>query len=148
MIMITTDRTRIAALTLAAVAVFTFAGGGAAQASPAIPLTTGQETPAPSNGGAHGFFSYEIGEGELCYTLEVKGLTTPAVAAHVHLGPGTSRDPSSCRSSSRTTRASRSTPACRQTKQCSTRSRTNPGAYYINVHTSMNTPGEVRGQLK
>jgi hypothetical protein len=29
----------------------------------------------------------EIGEGELCYTLEVTGLTTPAVAGHIHLAP-------------------------------------------------------------
>ena len=123
MIMITTDRTRIAAaLTLAAVAALTLAGASAAQASPAIPLNTGQETPAPTNGGAHGFFSYEIGEGELCYTLEVKGLTTrrsPRMSTRAAPErPGTRRRATS---SSRTTRASRSTPACRQTRRCSTR---------------------------
>ena len=149
MIMITTDRTRItAALTLAAVAALTLAGASAAQASPAIPLNTGQETPAPTNGGAHGFFSYEIGEGELCYTLDVKGLTTPAVAAHVHLAPrnvpgpvvvplvienDTSFEVDTC------------VPADQAVLDAIAES---PRAYYINVHTSMNMPGEVRGQLK
>ena len=149
MIMITTDRTRIAAaLSLAAVATFILAGASAAQASPAIPLNTGQETPAPTNGGAHGFFSYEIGEGELCYTLEVKGLTTPAVAAHVHLAPrnvpgpvvvplvienDTSFEVDTC------------VPADQAVLDAIAAS---PRAYYINVHTSMNMPGEVRGQLK
>src|SRR5262245_27642112 len=87
MSMITSGRTRIAALTLAVGVALGLVGVGAAQAAPAIPLTTGQEVPAPTDGGAHGFFSYELGEGELCYTLDVTGLTTPAVAAHVHRSP-------------------------------------------------------------
>ena len=69
-------------------AAFTFAGAGAAQAAPAIPLTGGQETPRPNDFGAHGWFSYEIDGTEFCYTLEVDGaLRRRAVAAHVHVAP-------------------------------------------------------------
>ena len=146
--MITTRRHQAAALTLAAAAALTFAGAGAAQAAPAIPLNTGQESPAPTDGGAHGFFSYEIGEGELCYTLEVTGLTTPAVAAHIHVAPrnvpgpivvplvvenDTSFEVDTC------------VPAEQEVLDAIAE---NPKDYYINVHTSRNMPGEVRGQLK
>jgi len=146
--MLKTHRTRTTALALAAAAALTFAGAGAAQAAPAIPLTTGQEVPAPTDGGAHGFFSYEIGEGELCYTLEVTGLTTPAVAAHIHVAPrnvpgpvvvplvivnDTSFEVDTC------------VPADQAVLDAIEE---DPSAYYVNVHTSMNQPGEVRGQLK
>ena len=79
---------RSATIGLAAIGAL-FGGAGAAQAAPtgpAIPLNTGQEAPAPSVGGAHGKFSYGIGGSELCYTIEVTHLSTPAVAAHIHLG--------------------------------------------------------------
>jgi hypothetical protein len=146
--MITTHRTRTAVLALAGAAALTFAGAGAAQAAPAIPLTTGQEVPAPTDGGAHGFFSYEIGEGELCYTLEVTGLTTPAVAAHIHVAPrnvpgpvvvplvivnDTSFEVDTC------------VPADQEVLDAIAE---DPGAYYVNVHNSMNPGGEIRGQLK
>ena len=80
---------RIAALTIAAAAAFTFAGAGAAQGAPAIPLTGGQESPRPNDFGAHGSFSYEIDDAlnEFCYTLDVTGLSAPATAAHVHVAP-------------------------------------------------------------
>ena len=146
--MITRTRARTAALTLAAAAAFTFAGAGAAQAAPAIPLTGGQETPRPNNFGAHGSFSYEIDGNEFCYTLEVSGLSAPAVAAHVHLAPRhvagpvvvpltvpaeTSFEVSSCTTADAALLADIAA---------------NPSGYYVNVHTSMNPPGETRGQLR
>ena len=146
--MITKRRARTAALTLAAVAAFTFAGAGAAQASPAIPLTGGQEAPAPNAFGAHGWFSYVLDGTEFCYTLEVEGLSTPAVAAHVHVGErnvagpvvipldivsATSFEISACETIS---------------AMLAGAIEDDPGAYYVNVHTPMNQPGEIRGQLK
>src|SRR5688500_12857661 len=87
MITIRTARTSALVLTIAALM---FGVAGPAQAappdSPAIPLNTGQETPRPSVGGAHGKFSYEINGSQLCYTIEVTGLSTPAAAAHIHRG--------------------------------------------------------------
>jgi hypothetical protein len=125
---------------------------GVAQAAPpdtpAIPLNTGQESPAPSVGGAHGKFSYDIDGTELCYSIEVTGLSAPAVAAHIHIGernvpgpvvvpltvpPATTFEVSACTTASATLLAA---------------IQADPSAYYINVHTSTNPPGEVRGQLK
>jgi hypothetical protein len=144
---------RASALTLAlATAAVMFAGAGAAQAappdSPAIPLNTGQETPAPSVGGAHGKFSYEIDGSSLCYTIAVTGLSTPAVAAHIHLGerniPGPIVVPLVV-----PTETSFETSACTTAGPALLAAiEANPSAYYVNVHTSMNLPGEVRGQLK
>ena len=54
--------------------------------APAIPLNTEQETTG-SDTGASGFFSYTIQGSLLCYTLEVRGLSLPAVAAHIHIAP-------------------------------------------------------------
>ena len=151
--MITTRTARTAALTLAAIAVLTFGGAVAAQAappeSPAIPLNTGQEAPAPTPGGAHGSFSYEIVGDDLCYTVEVTGLSTPAVAAHIHVAPRNVPGPivvhlvvpneTSFETSNCTLDVN---PAILAAIDA------NPKDYYINVHTSMNMPGEVRGQLK
>ena len=78
--MITKRRARTAALTLAAVAAFTFAGAGAAQASPAIPLTGGQETPRPTAFGAHGSFSYEIDGNRVL--LHARGRSGLSAAGH------------------------------------------------------------------
>ena len=146
--MITKRRARTAALTLAAVAAFTFAGTGAAQASPAIPLTGGQETPSPTAFGAHGSFTYEIDGNQFCYTLEVSGLSAAASAAHVHVSPRnvagpvviplavpaqTSFDVSACTTADPMLLAA---------------IEADPGAYYVNVHNANNPPGEIRGQLK
>jgi hypothetical protein len=149
--MITTRTACASALTLA-IAALMFAGAGAAQAappdSPAIPLNTGQETPAPSVGGAHGTFSYEIDGSALCYTIAVTGLSTPAVAAHIHLAernvPGPVVVPLvvPAQTSFETSACTTADPALLSAIEA------DPGAYYVNVHTSMNPPGEVRGQLK
>ena len=146
--MITKRRTRTAALTLAAAAAFTLVGSAAATAAPAIPLTIGQETPKPDAAGAHGSFSYEIGEGELCYTLDVTGLSTPATAAHVHLAPrnlpGDVVIPLVVENAT-----SFSVDTCVPADQAVLDGiAEDPGNYYVNVHNSQNPRGEIRGQLK
>ncbi|HEY9366717.1 MAG TPA: CHRD domain-containing protein [Agromyces sp.] len=153
--MITTARTRTIALGLTAVAALAFAGAGAAQAAPpgtpAIPLNNEQEAQTTgATGGAHGFFAYEIADGEFCYTLEVEGLTAGATAAHVHVGPrnvagpvvipipvpnATSFEVSACADPA-------PAPALLDAIEA------NPKAYYINVHTPTFMGGETRGQLK
>ena len=146
------SHSRTLALSLAAAAALALGAAGAAQAAPQtmtkVPLNTGQEVPAPTEGGAHGFFSYEIEGDQLCYTLEVTGLSSPDAAAHIHVGernvPGpvvvplmveneTSFEVSTCTTADAGLLAD---------------IEANPKDYYVNVHTPMNMPGEVRGQLR
>ena len=149
--MFMSKHTRSATIGLAAIGALIFGGAGVAQAAPsgpAIPLNTGQEAPAPSVGGAHGKFSYEIDGSELCYTIEVTGLSTPAVAAHIHLGDRNVAGPVvvplvvPAETSFDTSACTTADPALLAAIEA------DPSAYYINVHTEMNRPGEVRGQLK
>ena len=150
--MLISRHARTTAIGFAALAALTFAGAGAAQAAPpdatTVPLSTGQEAPAPTVGGAHGMFTYDIDGDMLCYTLDVTGLSAPAVAAHVHVGernvPGpvviplvvpmeTSFETSACVTAD---------PALLADIEADGMS------YYVNVHTSTNPTGEIRGQLR
>lgn len=138
---------RIAASIVAATAL-SLAGGAVAVAAPAIPLNGGQEAPAPNNYGAHGWFSYEIDGNQLCYTLSVDGLSSPARAAHIHVAPRNTPGPvvvplmvendTSFEVSACTTAAPDLLAAIEA----------NPGGYYVNVHNANNPAGEIRGQLK
>src|SRR6476620_8897549 len=75
-------------LTLAAV------GGGAALAADkaetyklSTNLVVGQEVPKPTGGSGSGTFSGTLTSGgQLKYTLTFKGLSGPALQAHIHLG--------------------------------------------------------------
>ncbi|GGI47908.1 hypothetical protein BCL57_002621 [Agromyces flavus] len=146
----TTRTIRLGALGLAAAAACTVAVAGPANAvdpgrgTSVIALNTGQEV-TDARGGAHGLFLYTIDGDELCYTLEVSGLTEPAVAAHIHLAPrGTAGDvvvPLTVEPSTDFV-----------TEACVTDSDVpaiadDPAAYYVNVHTSTYPGGEIRGQL-
>lgn len=144
----TTHRTRNTVIAFAAAAAFTFTGVGAASADSAIPLNGGQESPTPNNFGAHGWFSYEIDGDELCYTLEVDGLSAPATAAHIHESPRNVPGPVVVpltvvsATSFEVTACTTADPALLADIE------QNPKAYYVNVHNANNPPGEIRGQLK
>lgn len=146
--MITKRRIRTAALTLAAAAAFTLAGAGAAHAEPAIPLTGGQEVPKPNAFGGHGWFSYEIDGTDFCYSLEVDGLSTPTVNAHVHVAPRNVPGPVVIPLSFVGATSFEVSDCVTITAMLAGAIEDNPGAYYVNVHTEMNGPGEIRGQLK
>jgi len=147
-----TTRARIRTLAiLGAAAALTTAGMGVAAAKPggvpAIPLNNEQETTGADTG-ASGFFSYTVTGDQLCYTLEARDLSAPALAAHVHLAPrniagaiviplvvgsGTTWTVQTCTGAS---------PTLLQAVAA------DPGGYYVNVHTPAFPGGEIRGQLK
>ena len=147
-----TNRSRFTTLAIAAVAAFTFAGAGAAQAAPpattTIPMNTGQEVPAPTVGGAQGRFSFVIDGDELCYTLSVSGLSAAPVAAHIHVAPRNVPGPivvplaTPPAATSVVSACTTADPALLADIDA------NGMDYYVNVHTPMNMPGEVRGQLR
>jgi hypothetical protein len=137
---------------LAAVTALAAANTGAAMAAPggggaAIPLNVGQETTG-SNTGAHGFFSYEIVNGELCYTLSVEDLSAPVAAAHIHVGPRKVAGPVviPLEVGTGTTWTETTCVAADPTEVAALEA--NPRNYYVNVHTSTFPGGEIRGQLK
>ncbi len=148
-----TSRTRSAVLAIAAIAALAFTGAGAAAAappdSPQIPLNTGQEVPAPTGGGAHGTFSYEIEGDELCWELSVTGLSSGAVAAHIHVGERNAPGPVVVPLTVEVGETSFATSGCEMPDaDLLAAIEDDPSAYYVNVHTTMNPPGEIRGQLK
>jgi CHRD domain len=144
----TTNRTRTAAIAIAAAAAFTFAGTGAANAAPAIPLNGGQEVPAPNNFGGHGWFSYEIDGNELCYTLEVSGLSSNANNAHIHIAPRNEPGPVVVPLAFESATDFVVDTCTTAPANVLAAIEANPSAYYVNVHTVNNGPGEIRGQLK
>ncbi|MBT2530926.1 CHRD domain-containing protein [Arthrobacter sp. ISL-48] len=136
---------------LAAVAVLATGSAGIVTAAPpgvpAIPLNAGQETPKP-NSGANGFFSYTVDGTWFCYTLEAQNLSTPAVAAHIHLAPRNVAGPVVIPltvGSGTTWSVSDCTTATASLLESVADS---PGDYYVNVHTTAHPSGEIRGQLK
>lgn len=144
------NRSRSIAIAFAAAAALTLVGAGPAQAkppgTPAIPLNNEQETTG-ATGGASGFLAYEVVDADtFCYELVVEGLTAPAVAAHIHLAPrnvaGGVVIPLSVPAATSFT-----TSGCTDDTDAAAVG-ADPGAYYVNVHTSTFPGGEVRGQLK
>jgi len=120
---------------------------------PAIPLNNEQETTGAVGGGS-GFFSYTVEGATLCYTLEVRDLTLAPFAAHIHPAPrniagpvavplltppGATSEVSACVTAAE---GGAMTPAELAAIVA------DPGAFYVNVHTTTYPGGEVRGQLK
>lgn len=110
-------------------------------------LSGDEEAPVPVNTPGTGTFTMTInpGQGMLCYELAVSNLTSAVTNAHIHIGPPgvagppvVQLDPS----------FEGSTSDCLSVEATLLRQiRTNPAAYYVNVHTVMFGAGEVRGQL-
>ena len=130
-------------LATAAVLALSASGLSAATAAPAIPLNGEQEAAAADPDG-HGFFAYTLEGTTFCWTLSWQGIET-ATAAHVHRAPrhvaGSIVIPLSVASS----------PASGCTTIAADLAdgiRTDPKAYYVNVHNATFPGGAIRGQLK
>lgn len=116
-------------------------------------LSAAPEVPAPKGavGNAKGTFTARLTlagkKGTLAWQLAFSGLTGPATAAHIHLGPPGKAGPVTiplcgpCRASSHGVfkGAIGGRKALLQALL--------HGGAYVNVHTKRNAPGEIRGQL-
>ena len=148
---------RSAAVFVGAIVVVLGFGAGSVSAKPggvpAIPLNAEQETQEVESD-ASGFFSYTIEGDQLCYTLEVRDLTTQPIGAHIH--PGERNEAGGVAVPLITPTDTTST-----VSECITAMEggaltpaelaaiaADPGAFYVNVHTRRYPPGEIRGQLK
>lgn len=106
-----------------------------------------QPTVGDPDGAGTATIRLRAGQGRVCYTLEVQGVTLPAAGAHVHIGgaaeagpivvqlnaPSASGAASSCVAAGR--------PLVRDILQ-------NRERYYVNVHTTDFPGGAVRAQLR
>ncbi|MEU1971633.1 CHRD domain-containing protein [Microbacterium sp. NPDC019599] len=137
-----------ATLVVAAVGALLVGTGVAAQAAPALPLNPGQEV-AEIDSGAHGFFTYQIDGDQFCWTLDVRNLTTPVGAAHVHENVRNQNGGIVIHLDVAVGETSFHTEACDTVDEALlTRIQENPRGFYVNVHTAQYPSGEIRGQLK
>ena len=113
-------------------------------------LTPGAEPDGgDANPAAAGTFeaTVDYGHRELCYTLTWANLSANASAAHIHVAPPGVPGPVVVPLTVMAAMTG-STSGCVTVEQPLLHAIVkDPGAYYINVHTSVNQPGAVRGQL-
>ena len=92
------------------------------------------------------YITLNQGQGEVCFELNVSGITLPASAAHIHVGASTTTGP--------VVVGLAGPDANGQASGCVSADpelikaiRQNPENYYVNVHTSDYPAGALRGQL-
>ena len=121
-------------------------------------LSAANERPTPNGSSATGTATYTLVGNTLSFIVSVSGLTGPAIASHIHIGPSTASGPvivpfvtGSVASGNLTTGSIDLTqPVSNGTLSISGDSLKvllNNGGLYTNVHTSQNGAGEIRGQI-
>lgn len=109
-------------------------------------MTGPAEAPVPGDpdGSGSARFTFNPGQEEVCYVLEVTGIDTPT-AAHIHVAPAGSPGPIV---------VPLAAPVSGTSSGCVSAGRElitsiiqDPGAYYVNVHNAAFRGGAVRGQL-
>jgi hypothetical protein len=118
-------------------------GAGSATTKLAAKLNTAQEVPKPDADKGTGRFTATLTGRSLRWKLTFKNLTGPASAAHIHLGK-------------RGVAGAVAVPLCGpctsgahgKTRVTASLARTlKRGKAYVNVHTTKNAEGEIRGQI-
>ena len=94
-----------------------------------------------------GSFSATLDGRQLCYGIQVKNINDP-VAAHIHRGGKTVAGPVIQELDAPTSGDPGASSACVRVSRSLARSlRSNPGRFYVNVHSADLPNGAVRGQL-
>lgn len=110
-------------------------------------LTGAVEAPQAGDpdGSGKAVIGLNVEEGLVCWSMVVKGISTP-LAAHIHKAPA---------GAAGGVVVTLGTPTSGATKGCAAAARTlirdirtNPSSYYVNVHTKDFPGGALRGQLK
>ena len=114
-----------------------------------VVLTPGQETPpTTSNGFGNATVTLDPTHTQVTVNLTISGLTTPVNNAHIHRGAFGVAGPVVINFSPATNLANGKLNATFAIdKSLGDEIAGNPGNFYINVHTTQNPGGEIRGQL-
>ena len=143
--------TAVVSLTVLTAACTTTAGGGAAPTHTGTPLVATldgkAEVPGPGDANGNGEFSgwFDAAKGRVCYTLSVGSLASPTMA-HIHRGDAQAAGP---------VVVPLANPVHDISETCTPVASSlikeivaNPGAFYVNVHTTQYPKGAIRAQLK
>jgi hypothetical protein len=122
--------------------------GGLAESATLLGANQVPAVTTPGSGTAQ--VTINPGHDELCFQITVSNLTGPPLAAHIHQGPAGTNGPIVVPfvpvpfkfSANGTAQGcvSVADPLLNEI-------RSDPGGFYVNVHTAMHPGGEVRGQL-
>ena len=138
----------VTALALAGAGIFGAASAGAGGRPLTAELAASNEVGQPGNVGATGLAELTLnqGQGEICFELDIDGLTTPPTRAHIHRGAAGSNGPIVV--DFYNTAATAVTEGCVPVDGALVKEiRKNPAGFYVNVHNSTAPAGAVRGQL-
>jgi hypothetical protein len=138
-------------LVLAAVGVVGAAGAtSASEASQggrplhATLLPENQVPPTASSGSGTALVTLNQGQGEVCWDISVRDLTSPVILAHIHRGAAGTNGPVVVDFMEPVNGLN----GCVHADAALIKEiRQDPADYYVNVHTTMFPGGEVRGQL-
>ena len=141
---------------VAALTVGTLASAAPAMAAVTLEaeLSGANEVPGPGDGDGSGGarVTVDVRAQRVCYAISVRNITLPAAAAHIHRGSAGVAGPVRV-TLNRPTRVTGTAIGlafgCERniSKALLRRIRSNPAAFYVNVHTSDFPDGAVRGQL-
>ena len=113
-------------------------------------LTGAAEAPGPGDPDGSGTATITLnhGQGEVCWEINVSGITLPATAAHIHVAPAGEPGPVVVPLSAPDASGSSSGCLGGVSQDLIKAIIQNPEAYYVNVHTlPLYGAGALRGQL-
>jgi len=144
-------RTRALALSGAVLAVVAL-GAVAASAGGrplAADLTGAAEVPGPGDADGTGtaLITLNQGQSQVCFDLHVSDITLPAIGAHIHVAPSDAAGPVVVALTPPDASGASSGCVDDVDRELIKAIRRDPGAYYVNVHTTDFPGGAVRGQL-
>ncbi|HEX5590900.1 MAG TPA: CHRD domain-containing protein [Candidatus Limnocylindrales bacterium] len=113
-----------------------------------VDMTGAEEAPGPGDpdGSGTAWFTFNSGQGEVCFALHVEDIVLPAIGAHIHIAPAGSPGPVVVPLTPPD--ATGHSSGCVSADPALVKAiRKSPSGYYVNVHSTDFPAGAVRAQL-